>query len=541
MKVHQAIARTLADIGATQLFGLIGDGNLYMVDSYVRQGGGRYVGAVHEAGAVLMALGWAQVTGRIGVATVTHGGGLTNAVTPLVEGVKCRIPMVLLAGDTPMEDREHLQKVNQHEFVVATGAGFEQLRSPRTVAQDVVRAFHRAWLERRPVVLNMPIDFQWQEATLEKVSLRFPEVRSATTSSADMDNAIGIIASSRQPVVLAGRGAMAPEAQAAIRRLAARIEAPLTTTLRGKDLFQDDEFNLGFCGTLSNPLALEVLMKSDCIVAFGASLNKYTAALGSLTTKKRIIQVSPHQEDIGQYTQFEAGLVGDLDMVADAMVALMDEAEIPGSGCRTEELREQIRNWQPARKMRREPRPGCVDVLQALHALNETLEPERSYATDGGRFAIAAWAEIDVQTPRHFVHTQGFAAIGQGLGEAIGAALGSDGRPTLLVAGDGGFMLGGLSELTTAVREKLDLVIAVCNDGSYGAEYIQFTKKDMDPALSLLAWPDLAPVAQALGLAAVTVRSSDDLAGAMAALKARERTRPFLIDFKLDPEVMPEF
>ena len=70
-----------------------------------------------------------------------------------------------------------------------------------------------------------------------------------------------------------------------------------------------------------------------------------------------------------------------------------------------------------------------------------------------------AWAEIDVQTPRHFVHTQSFAAIGLGLGEAIGAAIAAEGKPTLLVAGDGNFMLSGLSELTTAVREKLDLVI----------------------------------------------------------------------------------
>lgn len=541
MKVYEAIARTLVDVGVKELFGLIGDGNLYVVDSYVRACGGRYIGAVHEAGAVLMALGWSQVVGRTGAATVTHGGGLTNAVTPLVEGVKCRIPMVLLCGDTPMEDREHLQKVNQHEFVVACGAGFEQLRSARTVAQDVVRAFQRAWLERRPIVLNMPIDFQWQEATLEKVSLKFPEVRSATTSSTDMDNAIGIIASSRRPIVLAGRGAMAPEAQAAIRRLAARIEAPLTTTLRGKDLFLGDDFNLGFCGTLSNPLALDVIMQSDCIIAFGATLNKYTAGLGSLTTRKRIIQVSPHQEDIGRFTQFEAGLVGDPDIVADAMVALMDEAEIPGSGCRTDELRERIRNYEPATRMRGEPRPGTVDVLQALQALNQALPPERTYATDGGRFAIAAWAGIDVQTPRQFVHTQSFAAIGQGLGEAIGAAVASEHRPTLLVVGDGGFMLGGLSELTTAVRENLDLVIAICNDGSYGAEYIQFTKKDMDPSLALLEWPDFAPVAQALGVPAVTVRSNADLDAAMAALEARVRGKPFLIDIKLDPGLMPEF
>ena len=195
MKVQQAIARALLDTGAEQLYGLIGDANLFMVNSYINDCGGKYLGATHEAAAVLMALGHARVSGETGVATVTHGPALTNALTALVEGVKTATSIVLLAGDTPGEDREHAQSVDQRALVLATGAGFEPLRSPKTVAEDLNRAFYRARTEHRPIVFNMPLEFQWQEANYEKLPLRFPETRSVIASSADMDEAIGIIAS----------------------------------------------------------------------------------------------------------------------------------------------------------------------------------------------------------------------------------------------------------------------------------------------------------------------------------------------------------
>lgn len=540
MKVHEAIAQALADTGVEPLFGLIGDANLYMVDSFIRQCDGRYIRSVHEAGAVLMALGYGQVTGRVGAATITHGPALTNALTALAEGVKSATPMVLLVGDTPVADRGHLQNVNQRELVIDVGAGFEQLRAPDTIAEDVSRAFARAQVERRPIVLNMPIEFQWLDTQYEKLPLRIPDSYHATTSGTEMDNAIGIIASARRPLVLVGRGAIHPQARAAILRFAERIEAPLATTLRGKELFADEPFNLGICGTLSNSVALDEISKSDCIIAFGASLNQYTSGLGGLTKGKWIVHVSPYATDIGRYTAVEAGLVGDPGLVADAVVQWLDAADIPGSGSRTDDLRNAISAHQPKARMPKTPRTGTVDALEALRALDESLPADRIYVTDAGRFLLAGWTAIKVQKPQDYVHTLGFAAIGLGLGEAIGAAVAAPDRPTLLLTGDGGMMLGGLSELTTAVREELDIIVVVCNDGCYGAEHRQFVSKDMDPAISLLDWPDFAPVAQALGADAVTVSSSDELQVAMSALSKRDRKRPFLIDLKLDPALMPD-
>ena len=537
MKVYEAIARGLSDLGCTEMFGVLGDGCVYVIDSYRRDCNGRYVAAVHEGSAVLMAQGWARVAGKVGVAAVTHGPGLTNTVTALVEGAKAGTSMVLLVGDTPVIDREHAQNINQRELVASTGAGFEQLRSPETVAEDLARAFYRAQIEHRPIVFNMPVEFQWQEVEYQKPYLRLPEARSAIASSTDMDDAIGIIASSHLPVVIAGRGVSDPEAEAAVLRFARRIEAPVATSLRGKGLFADDPFLLGISGTVSNEVALDVIGRSDCLIVFGASLNKYTSGERGLTRGKRIIQINPLASELGRCTPVTVGMVGDPGLTADAMVKWLDEAEIPGSGARSDDLREKLKAYheQAHKKLVRPTPAGTVDLYELAFALEDALPKDRVFLTGSGRFMFAFWSVISVPNPRSYVDGNGFSSIGLGAATSMGAARAAGDRPTLLVTGDGGFMLSGVSELATAVAEQLDLVIVVANDGSYGAEHIALTMHNMDPDISLLPSRDFARIAEAFGCQALTVTSSAELQAAMAAVAKRDRKRPLLIDVKIDP------
>ncbi|TAL76991.1 MAG: thiamine pyrophosphate-binding protein [Burkholderiaceae bacterium] len=536
MKVYEAIARGLWDLGCTELFGVVGDGCVYVIDSYRRDCNGHYVPAVHEGSAVLMAQGWARVAGKVGVAAVTHGPGLTNTVTALVEGVKAGTPMVLLAGDTPATDREHAQNVNQPALVAATGAGFEPLRGPETVAEDLARAFYRANIEHRPIVFNVPVDFQWQDVEYQKPYLRLPETRSVIASSNDMDDAIGIIASSHLPVVIAGRGVSDPEAEAAVLRFARRIEAPVATSLRGKGLFVDDPFHLGISGTASHEVALDVIGRSDCLIVFGASLNKYTSGERGLTRDKRIIQINPLASEIGRCTPVTVGLVGDPGLTADAMVKWLDEAEIPGSGARNDDLLAELKSYheQARTKLMHRTPAGTVDLYELSFALEEALPKDRVFLTGSGRFMFAFWNVISVPNPRSYVDGNGLSSIGVGEATAMGAAKAAGDRPTLLVTGDGGFMLSGLSELATAVAEQLDLVIVVANDGSYGAEHIALSMHDMDPGLSLLPSRDFARIAEAFGCQGLTVTSSAELQTAMAAVAKRDRKRPLVIDVKID-------
>jgi len=536
MKFHAALARALTENGVDTMSGLIGDANLYMVDSFVRDYGGRYLGAANEAGAALMALGYASVSGKVGVATVTHGPALTNTLTALCEGVKGSTPLVLLCGDTAVEDRDHFQNLPQREIIVATGAGFEQLRTPATMAEDVATAFRRAVVERRPIALNVPADFQWLEVEYRPARFRVADRRGVAPSSADLDDAIGILAAAKRPIILAGRGALGQDAKRALLRLAARIDAPLATTLKAKDLFRGEPFDLGVMGTVSTQVAVDAILASDCLIAFGSSLNARTTSNGTFLEGKRVVQVNAEQSEVGRTVRTDAGVVGDPALVADLIVHWLDEIEAAPSGYRGQDLERRLRSYSALDGTIDTGHDGTVDLTRALLRLDEIVPAERILVTDAGRFFNKTVKAIRVLDPSLFVYTINSGSIGLGMAEAIGAASAAPNRPTLLVTGDGGFMLGGLAEFNTAVRSATDLIVVICNDGSYGAEHVQFRNRQMDPSLTVFDWPDFAAVATALGGDGITIRTLSDLDRAGDAI--RRRDRPLLIDLRLDPDLV---
>ena len=536
MKLHQGLARALSAHEVTHLYGLVGDANLFMVDAYVEDRNGRYVACSHEANAVLAAIGFAQATGRTGVATITHGPALTNVVTALAEAARGGIPLVVLCGDTPPGDLQHLQNIDQREVVASSGATFVELRSAATAIEDLDRAFRIAAHRRCPVVFNMRVDLMWEDYSAPAAPVMVPSCASAPASGDALEEAAGMLASARRPLILAGRGACTPEARTALIELAARIEAPLATTLKAQGLFDGEPFNIGICGGLSHPTATEVIMQSDCILAFGASLSKHTTEERAYTRGKRVVQILPDAEETPRLDIPSLRLIGDIAGTARAMTELMDMAEIPGSGA-TADLADMLA--AEAADFAKIPAaaptaPGTVDMVPALLRLNRALPRERVLVADLGRFVTTAWRNLPVTRPQDLVYTSHFGAIGCGLGEAIGTATAITDRPTVLVAGDGGFTLSGLSELVTAVREKADMIVILCNDGSYGAEHVQFTNRNMSPALSMIARIDFADTCATLGLATVRVTDAASLDAACTAIA--ERTGPVLVDLRLDPD-----
>jgi acetolactate synthase-1/2/3 large subunit len=537
MYVHEVIARTLDAMGVDTIFGLIGDGNLYMADSFTRESGGRFLSVAHEASAVLAAAGYSRTTGRLGVATVTHGPALTNTVTALIEGVRARTPLVLLAGDTAVVDRDNLQKIDQRSVIVPTGAGFVQLRSPETIPEDIVSAFRSAELERRPVVLNIPADFQWQDVEYRPPRRR-PVVRQSVRPSEDaLDAALGIIASARRPLVLAGRGATSGEARAAVLGFARRVGAPVATTLQARELFAGEPDDLGIFGTLSTDAAVGVIGQADCVIAFGAALNRWTTGEGSLLNGARVVQVDLDPAALNHHRAVDAPVVGDAAVVAAEFVRLLDEVSFTPTefAVRAVRLAGQESAQKPAEHRPRtaEHQPGTLDIDESLAMINRAFPAERSLVLDAGRFFHHAAFNVRTGAVSSYVHTLEFGCIGLGMGSALGAAAGSPGTPVLMISGDGGFMLGGLAEFNTAVRHRLDIVVVIMNDKSYGAEYIQFANKGMDPAISTFEWPSFAAVATALGGIGHAVHTHEELHKVLDSL--RDRDRPALIEVFLDP------
>jgi len=531
--VYQSIAQSVIDHEIDTMFGLMGDANLFIVDHFVRHCGGQFTPVAIEGSSVLMALAYSKVSGKVGVATITHGPALTNCVTALVEGARAHMPMVLLCGDTPISDTQNLQNIDQRELVKTTGAGFVQIRSPESASQDIAHAFYRAKAEKRPVVVNMPADYMWEEAAHQVIKYPVFNAPSMVPEGDDFDNAIGIIASARRPIILAGGGAVS--ARESIVKLAERLESPLATTLKAKGMFNDQPFNMDIFGTLSTPQTYDLIAQSDCIICFGTSLHHFTTDRGKLVKDKRVIQINNEITEISKNFHPTVALTADARLTAENIIYWLDEAEIAPSGF-TRELEPFSLNKHPVGKVKGNV-DGGINYIDALEKLEQALPKNRVLTTDGGRFMTEVWCRISAPDPQSFIVTAHFGSIGLGIQAAIGASLAVDDRPVVVFSGDGGFMMGGINEFNTAVRLKRDLIVVVCNDSAYGAEHIQFVDRHMDPGLTQFEWPSFAQVATSLGGVGLEVRSKADLERALVAIGQREK--PLLIELILDPNEVP--
>lgn len=531
--VHQVIARAVRKHDVDTIFGLLGDANLFMANYFVSDCGGTLVPAAHEGGTVLMAQAYTQVAGKVGVASVTQGPGLTNCFTALREAVLARRPMVLLAGDTPAIAPFHPQNIDQREVVKATGAGFEQVKAPETAARDVANAFYRARKERRPIVLNIPSEFNWVEAEQDIIVFPAPETGFAITEGSAHEEAIGMIASAKRPLILAGAGAVG--AKDKLIALAERLEAPLATTLKGTGLFKGHPNNIGYFGTLSTAGAYDVIGAADCVIVFGAWMHFLTTDRGELLKGKRVVQINNSASDIGAFYQPDAALIADAGQMADNIMYWLDEAEVAPSGF-AKSLPETDISVHPKGDPNKAT-DGCISLEYALDRLDEALPKDRIMLTDGGRYITEVWCRVGVPDPNSFLMTDNFAAIGQGMQQAIGAAHAAPDRPIVLFTGDGGFMMGGLNEFNTAVRTKRDLIVIICNDSAYGAEHIQMLDRQMDASIVEFDWPSFSEVATSLGGQGVEVSNPEQLEEAIEAINSRKG--PIVVELKLDPNQVP--
>lgn len=532
MQARSALAHCLVNNGVHTIFSVIGDGNAAIIDSLVNELAVKNVRAAHEAAATNMADGFARVSGELGVASITHGPGLTNAFTALVEATRSRTPMLVVCGDTALSDRLSLQDIAQREIVRASGAGFEQVRSPTSAAIDASIAVRRAFAEQRPIVLNVPVDFQWVDVPQLQMPPALKVHAPAPTTDA-LDSAFGVLAAARRPIVLAGRGAVKSNSREALLRLADRLGAPVATTLLAKDYFSGTAHDLGVFGSLSSPSTLDVISASDCVVAFGASLSRHTTIGGSLLSDKTVMQIDLDPRQFSHEVSAGAAVLGDTTLAATALLTQLDEAGVTPTS-----FSHIATNTEPSHTSGHlEPAPGTLDIGDVVRGLEPLLPADRTIVVDIGRFCGQPITGLRVETPEAFVFPAAFTSIGLAMATAVGASFGRPEHPTVVLSGDGSFMMAGIAEFNSAVRHNVDLIAVIFNDGSYGSEYKKLGDAGIDVELSRFDWPELAPLADALGGTGVAVRTLQDFKLVDDAI--RGRTGPVLIDVKLDPRTVP--
>jgi acetolactate synthase I/II/III large subunit len=536
MLVTDAIAKTLTGLGADTVFGVVGSGNFHVTNALIAHGA-RFVAARHECGAASMADAWARLAGRPGLVSLHQGPGITNALTGITEAAKSRTPMLVLAADVSAKAVTSNFRIDVAAITAATGATPARLMSPVFAIDDAVRAYRLARDERRTVVLAIPLDVQAGECTwpgapaLDGATAHPPSDR----QTAELARAL---AAAARPVFIAGRGARSASARVALERLADGCGALLATSAAAKGLFRGSPWDLDVSGGFASPIAAELIGGADLIVAWGSSLNMWTTRHGSLIgPQATVIQVDCDDKAIGRHRRVQLGVVGDVALTAAAVADLL--GHLLGkhdTGYRSAALQERL-----AAEVRWRDVPfddtsdgDRIDPRSLTIALDDMLPAERIVAVDSGNFMGYPSMFLSVPDQDGFCFTQAYQSIGLGLASAIGSAIARPDRLTVAALGDGGALMG-ISELETAVRLALPMVIVVYDDEAYGAEVHHFGP-DGYP-LDTVRFPptDIAAIARGYGCTAVTVRAPGDLAPVREWL-ASEPTRPIVIDAKVTAE-----
>jgi thiamine pyrophosphate-dependent acetolactate synthase large subunit-like protein len=524
--IGTALAR---DAGVKTVFGVVGSGN-FQVTNALTENGARFIAARHEGGAAMMADAYARVSGELGVLTVHQGPGLTNALTGLTEAAKSRTPLLVLAAEATQPTSNFY--IDQAALAAAIGMLPDRVTAASTVANDLRRAYRTALIERRTVLLSLPLDVQAQrldDLPMPPVQV-WPRLSPAPETVAQVADAL---TRAKRPVFLAGRGARKSKAE--LNDLAERSGALLATSAVAKGLFNGDPFNLDVSGGFATPLAAELIGGADLIIAWGCALSMWTTRHGTLISPNAaVIQVDANPGALGVHHPVTLGIPSDVTTAARALIAEFDRRGQRREGYRTPALAKRLTDEGRWRDVPFEPaaEPGRIDPRTLTIALDDLLPAERTVAPDSGNFMGYPAMFLAVPDEDGFVFTQAFQSVGLGLGTALGAAVARPDRLTVAALGDGGALMGA-SELETAVRLGLnDLLIVVYDDEAYGAEVHHFGPRG--DSLANVEFPpaDLAAIARGYGYAAATVRTKDDLAPVEAWL-ASDRDRPMLIDAKV--------
>jgi acetolactate synthase-1/2/3 large subunit len=536
--LNEALAHELQHQGVRAVFGLIGEDVVRLALELERLGI-TYYGARHEAGAVGMADGYSRVTGDLGVALISRGPGMTNALTAIATAAKIGSRLLVIAGDSErsMRGTVYSKWIDQPALYDAAAVGYVTVDDAHSAVADLASICGRV-RAGVTIVAAFPGDILEEEAGAAPSRVALPADPSGGEPAHETISYLAdLLVESwafRRPVILAGRGAVTSGAKADLQRLGEVCGALLGTTMMGRALFAGDEFDIGVCGTFSTDVAIELLLEADTVLAFGSSLDPFTTVNGALFPKARVIRFDrdPCAGSTGSMP-VELFVECDARLGAAALASELERRSHRAVGYRVPETAERIASFRP-HPPTDEGRPGAPDPRLVMARFEEILPRERAVVTDIGHNCWWPIEYLTVPEPSGFVWPLENFCLAAATGVAVGAAAARPDRLTVYSTGDAAMMMS-LSEIETAVRYKLPLLILVINDQALGAELHMLHVWGLPDHLGRVATPSFAAVATALGAEGFTVTSLEDV----DALRERMQRLdgPIVVDVRVTDEV----
>ena len=544
----QALIRSLEREGVEVMFGLPGGAILPVYDPII-DSKIRHILVRHEQGAGHMAEGYAQATGKPGVAMVTSGPAATNIVTPLCDAYLDSIPMVVITGQVPTaaigtdafqecDTTGITASITKHNFLV-------------TEAQDIPRvireAFHIATTGRPgPVLVDIPKDIvdptnprsslEWED----NVEIDLPGYKVDTSVDPEaIQKAVELIQNAERPILYIGGGILKSRAAESLLELAELTGIHVVTTLMARGAFPDShELCLGMPGMHGNFTAVTAMQESDLLITLGARFDdRVTGKLDEFAVSAKIVHVDIDPAELGKVRRPDVPIQGDCRTAIEAIVSVLRDS---GSGNTDRTAwKSRISGWQERFPLVYEPStPGQALKPQfVIEKLRDATPADTIVASGVGQHQMWASQYWTFNHPYTWINSGGLGTMGFSIPAAIGAKVGCPEKMVWAVDGDGCFQMTA-QELVTARVENIPIKVALLNNSYLGMvrqwQDMFYEERHSEVFLSKEI-PDYKGWAESMGCFAMRVDDPDEVEEAIAQANEIE-DRPVVIDFRTAAE-----
>jgi acetolactate synthase-1/2/3 large subunit len=540
----EILVRCLQAEGVRFLWGYPGGAVLYIYDALYKQNSIEHVLVRHEQAAVHAADGYARATGDVGVALVTSGPGVTNAVTGIATAYMDSIPMVIITGQvpTPAIGLDAFQECDtvgitrpivKHNFLV---------KDVRELALTLKKAFHIARTGRPgPVVVDIPKDVSLKTAPFhypETVEMRsYNPVRKG--HGGQIRKALQLLLQARRPYIYTGGGVVLGNAWQELRQLVDLLGFPCTSTLMGLGaVAASDPRFLGMLGMHGTYEANMTMQNCDVLLAVGARFDDRVIGNPAhfASVERKIIHVDIDPSSISKRVKVDIPIVGDVKEVLRELVAQLKDAPTRPDAASLSGWWSQINGWRKRDCLAYRSSPDVIKPQRVVETLWELTRDRDAYVTsDVGQHQMWAAQFYRFEQPRRWINSGGLGTMGVGLPYAMGIKLARPDADVFCITGEGSIQMC-IQELSTCLQYRTPVKIVSLNNRYLGMVR-QWQQLDYGGRYShsyMDALPDFVKLAEAYGHVGILVEKPGDVEGALReAIRLKDRT--VFLDIRTDP------
>ena len=543
----QALIKSLETEGVETIFGLPGGAILPVYDPLI-DSSIRHILVRHEQGAGHAAEGYAQATGRPGVAMVTSGPGATNIVTPLADAYMDSIPIVVITGQvgTAAIGTDAFQEVDTTGITMGVTKHNWLVTDANDIPRVIREAFHVATTGRPgPVLVDFPKDVANATMTWhwpEEVDLPGYRPASEPEPSA-IEAAVELIAAARRPVAYVGGGVLKSNATEALRHFVEVTGIPVVTTLMARGAFPDSHpLHLGMPGMHGSYTAVTALQQADLLVALGSRFDdRVTGKVAAFAPGAKVIHVDIDRAELGKVRRPDVPIAADCRAAIEALTASVLRRSPAGlEPGRLSDWTELLDSWRKRFPFtydgKGEANPeGPVKPQFVVEQLRAATPPDTILVAGVGQHQMWASQHFGFEYPRTWINSGGLGTMGFAVPAAIGAKVGRPDRMVWAVDGDGCFQMTA-QELVTASSERIPVKIAILNNAYLGMvrqwQHMFYEERYSEVYLSP-DLPDYVLWAEAMGCVGLRVTAAEEVLPAIEKANAID-DRPVVIDFRTD-------